>query len=224
MPESLQEPERRKEITHPASRQPIHVEKDEHKGRPESAKHGKKPDNETENQRRRNQVAERLHPEEPGKGIPLHGLKDVVLCHVKHLGVVPPKLLNRRRHVLRDTAGKDDFAFGPREQEGVKDLLGRRADVLARDGAPGRIRVGRWVSWRAKVPAGAAGPSPGALVRRVVRLLFLAEESGHLGVLVLLLFRRVHGRTRGSMVHVAHVVQDGGGVLRAGLVEIGSLD
>ena len=138
------------ESTNPTSCGARVVEEDEDEGCPDRGKEGDQTDNESQHQRRLHDVAQGFCAQEAGEGVALHSLENVVLGGVEDFRVVAVLVLDGVCDLLEDAEGDDDLALGALEQVGVKDLLGRGADVLPRDGGAlrgmGRQHVGAAVN------------------------------------------------------------------------------
>src|SRR5690349_18784528 len=104
-------------IAYPKSLYSRFVQENQDERSPETAEHRHESKDKAHNQCRRNEVSKSLHSEEPGESIALHRLEDIVLSHIKHLGIVPSEFLNSCRDVLSDRAWQGDFALSAREKE-----------------------------------------------------------------------------------------------------------
>ena len=118
------------------------VEEDQDERNPEGGKHGEEADDQPHHHRRRDQVAKSLHSQEPGEGIALHRLEDVVLGSIEDLWIVAATLFNADSDIMGDGVREGNLALRTREEEGVQDLLGGCSNISPGNGVSGRVGVG----------------------------------------------------------------------------------
>lgn len=118
----------------PAPSRSALVQENEYERRPESAEYRDQANDQTKQHSRRHDIAQSFCTKETREGVALHSLKDVVLSCVEHFGIIAAFALDVVGDVVEDALGKDDFALGAREEEGVENFLGGGADVSTGDG------------------------------------------------------------------------------------------
>lgn len=216
------------------------IEEDEDKRSPETTKQSQESENETEHAGGWGEVTEGLHAEESWEGVALHSLVDVVLSGIENLWVIAAELLNGDGDIMGDRVWKDDLALGAWEEESVKNLLSRVADIGASNGVSWRVGgFGRGMLWGGH-EAWARWLAVGGRLADSLHSLFgadavvwgvavangaiLAEVGGHLRILASLLLGAHVGWAGDWVIHVTETLEDLGRALGSGLLQLWGSD